>query len=203
MEEFSHLRIFSSAKKAKDDLVLEPSVLPHPDLSPQGEPMASSKHNISIPKFNLERADEDSYRERLRDIREKCLGPWGLFAERASKQRHHTKQEHFSLTLISAIAYDQVIANQLVEGGVDASVFEHFIFRMLEYVRNHPQLREKRVVVLMDNATIHRHASVIDTVLGMKAILMFNPPYSPQLNPVEMLFKRVKAHIREKRPRSR
>jgi len=48
----------------------------------------------------------------------------------------------------------------------------------------------------MDNATIHRHATVLATVLDMRAILFFNPPYSPQLNPVEMYFKQLKTHVR-------
>ena len=105
--------------------------------------------------------------------------------------------------MISAVAHDAIIATQLVEGGVDSTVFEHFIFRMLESIRENERLSKKRVVVLMDNATIHRHANVIATVMKMRAVLFFNPPYSPQLNQVEVLFKRVKNHIRERRPRTR
>jgi len=37
----------------------------------------------------------------------------------------------------------------------------------------------------------------------MKMVLMFNPPYSSHLNPVELLFKRLKTMIRERRPRDR
>lgn len=126
-----------------------------------------------------------------------------MFAERISRQRFPPRGQAYSVTMISAIAYDQVIANQLIEGGVDSSVYEHFLFRLLESIRSNPQLANRRIVLLMDNATIHRHASIIATVLDMHAILMFNPPYSPQLNPVEVFFKRVKTHIRERRPRGR
>jgi transposase len=105
--------------------------------------------------------------------------------------------------LISAIAFDEVMANQLVEGGVDAAVFEHFLFRLLEYIRTQKRYQGKRIVLLMDNATIHRHANCIATVMDMRAILFFNPPYSPQLNPVEVFFKRLKTFIKNKLPRTR
>jgi len=105
--------------------------------------------------------------------------------------------------MISAVAFDGIVATQLVEGGVDSSVYEHFLFRMLEAIRVNKNAANKRVVVLMDNATIHRHASVIATVMDMRAVLFFNPPYSPQLNPVEVFFKRVKAHISQRRPQGR
>jgi transposase len=90
---------------------------------------------------------------------------------------------------------EEVVATQLVEGGVDASVCEHFIFRMLEYVRNNRLYDGRPVVLLMDNASIHHQQMVIDTVLGMKVFLVFNPQYSPHLNPVEMLFKSLKSEL--------
>ena len=67
------------------------------------------------------------------------------------------KKTPFSLSLISAVAYDEVISNQLIEGGVDSSVFEHFIFKTLEYIRTNDRYKGRRVVLLMDNARIHKH----------------------------------------------
>ena len=131
------------------------------------------------------------------------VGNYGLFTEMISKSHFPPRGIPYSVTLISAVAYDGVIANQLVEGGVDATVFEHFLFRTLEHVKTDNKYAQKRVVLLMDNATIHRHAIVIDCALKMKVVLMFNPPYSPHLNPVELLFKRLKTMIRERRPRDR
>ena len=49
----------------------------------------------------------------------------------------------------------------------------------------------------MDNATIHRHPRVIDTILRMRCLLLYNPQYSPHLNPVERYFKRVKKTIKQ------
>lgn len=76
--------------------------------------------------------------------------------------------------MLSAVSYNEVISNQLIEGGVDSSVFENFIFRTLEYIRTHERFRGRRVVLFMDNARIHRHQMVIDTALKMKVILLFN-----------------------------
>lgn len=196
MEELSHLRLQSTEKKARDDLHLTPSL---PQLIEDQE----QSEQIPIRNINFDEEVVHPSIAKLREVRERVLGPWGIIAERVSRQRFPPRGDPYSVTMISAIAYEEVIATQLVEGGVDSPVFEHFIFRMLEAIRVDKQRANKRVVVLMDNATIHRHASVVATVMEMRAVLFFNPPYSPQLNPVEVLFKRVKAHIRERLPRGR
>jgi hypothetical protein len=89
------------------------------------------------------------------------LGECGLKGLQASKKKSTFKKEAYSLSLISAISYDQVLANQFIEGGVDSTVFENFIYELLVYIKNDPQLKSKRVVLLMDNARIHSHMNVI------------------------------------------
>ncbi len=89
------------------------------------------------------------------------------------------RQQQYSFTLISAVSKDEVVANQLIEGGVDSSVYEHFTRKLLESVHMQEKHRNKRVVLLMDNAVIHHHQQVVDTVLKFHAILLFNVPYSP------------------------
>jgi len=86
---------------------------------------------------------------------------------------------------------------------VDSSVFEHFVFRLLEYVRGREEFQGRPVVLLMDNATIHKHPQVLDVALRMKVILMFNPQYSPQLNPVERYFKWLKREVQQRQAQSR
>ena len=103
----------------------------------------------------------------------------------------------YSFSLLSAISQHEVLANQLIEGGVDSSVFENFVHSLLTHIRTTPRLQGRRVVLLMDNAQIHRHKVVIDTVLRMKAILMFNPQYSPILNPIEHMFQHLKTQLRQ------
>jgi hypothetical protein len=60
------------------------------------------------------------------------------------------------MSLISAIAHDRVVANQVVEGAVDGMLFENFIYHTLASVRNDKELCSKKVLLLLDNAQIHK-----------------------------------------------
>jgi transposase len=80
----------------------------------------------------------------------------------------------------------------LIEGGVDASLFENFVFHMLLQMRKSSEYRTKPIVLLMDNASIHRHELVRAACLRLGASVLFNAEYSPQLNPVEQLFNILK-----------
>ena len=53
----------------------------------------------------------------------------------------------------------------------------------------------KQIVLLMDNAPIHRHEKVLLTAKRMGAIVLFNAEYSPWLNPIEMLFGFIKRKL--------
>ena len=204
MEELSHLRLTSTVKKHKCDFNISPIkgrrlnldevVEEYDRQSREIEQQVIVESRIDVPLSRLQIAQE-AYRQ--------ALGPRGMLAQHISKQSKIRHQESYSVSLISAITQDEVLANQLVEGGVDASVFEHFIFRTLEYVRGQPRFAGRRVVILMDNATIHKHPVVIDCVLAMKAVLLFNPEYSPHLNPIERYFKRLKHQVRQKTISSR
>ena len=99
------------------------------------------------------------------------------------------------MTLISAVCEDRVLANQFVEGGVDAMVYENFVFHLLKSVKQDPELRGRRVVLLMDNARIHHQEPVVATALGQQAFLLYSAEYSPWLNPVEWYFRHVKQQL--------
>ena len=45
----------------------------------------------------------------------------------------------YSLSLLSAISKESLLANQLIEGGVDATIFENFLYRLLVHVRERPE----------------------------------------------------------------
>jgi transposase len=59
-------------------------------------------------------------------------------------------------------------------------------------VRTDEKLRERRVILFMDNALIHRHSSVLETIRKFKVNILFNAEYSPWLNPIEQLFSFLK-----------
>lgn len=78
-----------------------------------------------------------------------------------------------------------MVSSQIIEGGVDSVVFENFLYHTLRSIRYDQRLRDRPVVLLMDNAVIHKHESVLSTALKMKVNVLFNAEYSPWLNPVE------------------
>ena len=98
----------------------------------------------------------------------------------------------YNLTLIAAMTIQNVISMQVVEGGTDAVIFENFVFRTLESIRRSPTTRNKPIVILMDNAVIHKTPVVYNTAKRMNATLLVNSEYSPWLNPIEQLFNRLK-----------
>ena len=67
-----------------------------------------------------------------------------------------------------------VISMQVVEGGTDAVIFENFLFKTLDSLRWSPGNRYKQIVVLIDNATIHKSFIVYDTARRMKVTLLLN-----------------------------
>ena len=140
-----------------------------------------------------ERPVQKSRREVLREAYLQELGEEGLLAwELQRKPREGPAPQTFSMTLISAVCEDRVLANQFVEGGVDAMVYENFVFHLLKSVKQDPELRGRRVVLLMDNARIHHQEPVVATALGQQAFLLYSAEYSPWLNPVEWYFRHVK-----------
>lgn len=62
--------------------------------------------------------------------------------------------------------------------------------------------KSKQIVILMDNATIHKHPCIYETARKFKANVLLNAQYSPWLNPVEQLFNFIKRKLRsnEKKP---
>ena len=100
-------------------------------------------------------------------------------------------------TLIAALGLEGIACSMVVDGAVDADVFESFIDRVLA-----PQLKPGDVVV-MDNLSSHKRTSTRNLIEAAGARLLFLPPYSPDLNPIEMVFAKVKQLLRSLACRTR
>ena len=72
----------------------------------------------------------------------------------------------------------------------------------LEYIRNDlaPTLRQGDIVI-MDNLRVHKVAGVRQAIEEKGASVLYLPPYSPDLNPIEMLWSKIKAFLREQKAR--
>jgi hypothetical protein len=72
------------------------------------------------------------------------------------------------MSFIAAISQDQLISSQLIEGAFDSILFENFIYRTLKYVRANDKLKDRPIVLLMDNAIIHKFSEVLETIRNFK-----------------------------------
>ncbi|MHA0043294.1 IS630 family transposase [Deinococcus sp. PEB2-63] len=87
-----------------------------------------------------------------------------------------------NLTLLCAVTLQGPCAPWLVDGGVNGDVFLTYVNRILV-----PELRAGQVVV-MDNLGAHRCSAVRTSIEATGAQLVFLPPYSPDLSPIELMF---------------
>jgi transposase len=76
-------------------------------------------------------------------------------------------------------------------------LFENFIYQTLMSIRKDKD-SEQDVVLLMDNAVIHKHSAVLETARKFRVNVLFNAEYSPWLNPIEQLFGFVKKELKDK-----
>lgn len=78
----------------------------------------------------------------------------------------------------------------LIEGAITTETFEWYIREQLA-----PQLRPGQVVVL-DNLSVHKAASIRHALAARGCELLFLPPYSPDFTPIEQAFSKLKAILR-------
>ena len=93
-------------------------------------------------------------------------------------------------TLIAALACEGIRCAMLLDGAVDRSAFEAFVEHILV-----PNLRPGDLVVL-DNLSSHKGPRVAGLVRSAGAEVVYLPPYSPDLNPIEPAFSKIKQALR-------
>jgi transposase len=107
-------------------------------------------------------------------------------------------QAHWQMTtLIAAVRPDAVIAPFVFDGATDGPAFQTYVERVLV-----PVLRPGDIVV-WDNLAPHKGAAVRRAVEGAGAAVWPLPPYSPDLNPIEPLWSKVKGRVRKAGARTR
>jgi transposase len=99
-------------------------------------------------------------------------------------------------TLIAALDDQGMRCSTTVDGAVNGEVFEAFVEQVLA-----PRLKPGDVVV-MDNLSSHRGQGVRRLIGKAHASLLYLPPYSPDLNPIELAFSKLKQLLRSAEYRS-
>jgi transposase len=109
----------------------------------------------------------------------------------------HTPCGHWEThTVIAGLRLDGLTAPAVFNGPIDTSSFLAYVEQVLA-----PSLRPGDVVVL-DNLAVHKDDAVRARIEAVGASLRFLPPYSPDFNPIEQAFAKLKAFLRAARPRT-
>jgi transposase len=100
-------------------------------------------------------------------------------------------------TLLSSMSVEGMGPSLAVEGATNREVFETYVERVLA-----PTLRRGQLVV-MDNLSAHKGERVRELIEGRGCELLYLPSYSPDLNPIEEAFSKIKGLMRKAEARSR
>ncbi len=100
------------------------------------------------------------------------------------------------MTFIAALRQDRIDAPWVVDGPINGELFTVYVQQVLAPALN------KGDVVILDNLGSHKSKAVRDTIRGKGAHVIFLPPYSPDLNPIEQVFAKIKHLMRKAEERT-
>ena len=116
---------------------------------------------------------------------------------RGTRIADHTPCSHWQTnTVVAALRPTELTATAVFDGPIDNVTFRAYVEQVLV-----PTLRPGDVVVL-DNLAAHKQPEVRIAIERVGAFLRFLPPYSPDFNPIELAFAKLKAFLRAVRPRT-
>ena len=94
-------------------------------------------------------------------------------------------------TFIAALRHDRIDAPFLIEGSANMEVFAAYVGKVLC-----PEL-EPGDQVILDNLCIHKTPTILRLVEACGATVRYLPAYSPDMNPIELAFSKLKSHLRQ------
>ena len=94
-------------------------------------------------------------------------------------------------TFLAGLATRGMIAPFVLDGPINKNAFETYVAKVLV-----PELRPGDIVIL-DNLSSHKGPRVREMIEAANAGLLYLPPYSPDFNPIENAFSKLKAHLRK------
>jgi len=101
-----------------------------------------------------------------------------------------------TLTFVAALRHDRIEAPCVLDGPINGQTFTAYVEQFLV-----PTLKPGDIVV-MDNLGSHKGQAVRQMIRAAEARLLFLPPYSPDLNPIEQVFAKLKTLLRKANERS-
>lgn len=120
----------------------------------------------------------------------KMVRPYGR-APRGERCRAAVPHGHWKTTTFTAgLRIGGLAAPMILDGPMDGDAFRAYVTQVLV-----PEL-ESGDIVIMDNLPAHKVSGVRDAIGAAGAKLIYLPPYSPDFNPIEMAFAKLKALLR-------
>ena len=101
-----------------------------------------------------------------------------------------------TLTFIAGLRQGEITAPFVIDQAMNGAIFVEYVRQCLV-----PTLRDGDIVV-MDNLPAHKGDEVAELIAAAGAQLRFLPPYSPDFNPIEQAFAKLKAHLRKAQERT-
>lgn len=101
-----------------------------------------------------------------------------------------------NISLIGALSLDGLIATMSLPGSVNTEVFFTYVREVLL-----PQLW-RGAFVIMDNLPVHKASKIKEIIQTVGAEVVFLPPYSPDLSPIELCWSKLKQYLRSAKART-
>lgn len=120
---------------------------------------------------------------------------WGVRGERLLDTAPHGHWR--TTTFVAGLRTSGIVAPFVLDGPMTGPVFRAYVAQVLV-----PELAPGDVVV-MDNLAAHKVAGVAEAIRAAGASVLYLPPYSPDLNPIEQAFSKLKALLRKAADRAR
>ena len=113
------------------------------------------------------------------------------WAPKGARLIDHAPFGHWNTqTFIAALRHDRLDAPWVIDGAMNGELFDLYVETQLA-----PTLQPGDVIIL-DNLSSHKSPAAAAALKAVGAWFLFLPPYSPDLNPIEMAFSKLKAHLR-------
>ena len=96
-----------------------------------------------------------------------------------------------TITFVAGLRHNRMVAPFVLDGAMNGQTFIEYVKQCLV-----PTLK-RRDTVIMDNLPAHRVPGVREAIEAVGATLRYLPQYSPDLNPIELSFSKIKAHLRK------
>ena len=128
--------------------------------------------------------DETSANTKMARLRGRCV--------RGKRLVDHVPQGHWkTITFVAALRRHGMRAARTIDGSMTGKKFLAYVEQCLA-----PTLKRKDIVMI-DNLPAHKAAGVREAIEARGATLRYLPKYSPDLNPIEMSFSKLKAQLRK------